>query len=166
MASAWSREIRTTSLLTRNPPQGGKSPWGTYTYAGQLISDWSIDGTVAVINKRRYFYWSCQRGGMQSICGAEMSSPTKLVGGTKTISQPTRPWERHGKFPVNEGPELLQHEGRTFLSFSASYCWTADYALGILALRNGGNPLDAGAWSKSGPAMTSAHGNFGPGHNG
>ena len=153
-------------ILSLIPPKGGKSPWGSYAYAGQLVNDWSIDGTVAKIGNRRFLYWSCQRDSLQSLCGAEMESPTKLKGGTHLISQPKQSWERHGKFPVNEGPELLEHNGRTFLVYSASYCWTPQYSLGVLSLKKGGNPLDKGSWSKSGPLMTSANGNFGPGHNG
>jgi GH43 family beta-xylosidase len=144
---------------------GGNSPWGTYTYAGQLDKEWGIDGTVAVIKGRRYYYWSCQRNNLQSLCGAELTSPNKL-GPTRFISSPTLPFERHGKFPVNEGPEHLSHGGRDYLVYSASYCWTQYYSLGLLTLRDGGNPLDSKAWVKSGPIMQSANGNFGPGHNG
>src|SRR3989337_127617 len=93
-----------TQWLISSPWQGGQTPWDTYTYAGQLTRDWGIDGTVATINSRRYFIYSCQSRGMQSLCIAPMTSPTTL-GTITAISHPTLPCEREeGELPVNEGP--------------------------------------------------------------
>jgi GH43 family beta-xylosidase len=71
-----------------------------------------------------------------------------------------------GKLPVNEGPALMENNGTYFMTYSASYCWTTHYSLGLLTLRAGGNPIDEGAWVKSGPVFKTANGNYGPGHNG
>jgi len=66
---------------------------------------------------------------------------------------------------VNEGPNPLYHDGRTWLSFSASWCGTATYALGLLAYDSSGDPLQASSWTKSGPAFSAANSNYGTGHN-
>jgi GH43 family beta-xylosidase len=93
-----------------------------------------------------------------------MLSPNR-IGTIHLISQPTQSWERKGQFPVNEAPEHIVHGGRNYIVYSASQCASQWYALGQLALR-GTNPLDSKSWIKSGPIMTSANGNYGPGHNG
>jgi GH43 family beta-xylosidase len=93
-----------------------------------------------------------------------MNSPTS-VGAAKTLSQPTLPWEKIGEFPVNEGPAALYHGGKTFLTYSASYCWTSSYQLGLLTYKSG-DPTSSASWTKSGPVFSSANGNYGTGHNG
>jgi len=147
--------------------KGGKSPWDSFNFVGQLQKDWAIDTTVAEIRGKKYFVWSCLRGGLQSLCAGDMISPTR-VGNSHTISQPLLPWERHGDGKinnVNEGPELLVKDDKYFLIYSASFCATQFYVLGQLEL-TGSNPLDGKSWRKSGPIMKSANGNYGPGHNG
>ena len=62
---------------------------------------------------------------------------------------------------------MRNNSGRLFLTFSASGCWNDDYALGLLTLKDGGNPLNAGDWTKTPtPVFTkNVSGAFGPGHN-
>ena len=94
-----------------------------------------------------------------------MKSPTSL-GASTTLSQPTKSWETIGDFPVNEGPAALYHGGATYLTYSASYCWTTSYQLGLLTYKGSGDPTSASSWTKSGPVFSSANGNYGTGHNG
>lgn len=52
--------------------------------------------------------------------------------------------------------------------YSASGCWTDDYALGLLSLKTNGNPLTVADWEKSAnPIFVKKPENnaFGPGHN-
>ena len=76
------------------------------------------------------------------------------------ISSPSYGWEQFGDIHsnnaadpphinVNEGPQGLVHGDDLFVVYSGSACWTDTYALGLLRLRAGGDPLDAGAWLKS-----------------
>jgi GH43 family beta-xylosidase len=54
------------------------------------------------------------------------------------------------------------------LIYSASGCWTDDYALGMLTLKDGGDPLIAGDWTKSPTPVFSKNVSgsvYGPGHN-
>lgn len=103
---------------------------------------------------------------MQSLCMAQLTSPS-TIGTVHAISHPTNSWEKEeGQLAVNEGPAVLQRNGKTWIAFSASYCWTDKYQLGLLTLGDGKDPLSSGAWSKSGPVFSTANGNYGTGHNG
>jgi GH43 family beta-xylosidase len=61
----------------------------------------------------------------------------------------------------------MYHGGKTFIAYSASFCWTPNYSLGLLTWNGSGDPALAASWKKSsGPVFTNANGNYGPGHNG
>jgi GH43 family beta-xylosidase len=61
---------------------------------------------------------------------------------------------------------MLYYGGRTFLIYSASNCAGTGYTLGQIEL-TGSNPLSASSWTKYSKAvLTSANGNYEPGHNG
>lgn len=92
-----------------------------------------------------------------------MNSPTSL-GTRAVLSEPTLSWERVDT-PVNEGPAAMYHGGKTFLAYSASFCWTSSYQLGLLTYKSG-DPMLMSSWTKTGPLFSSANGNYGPGHNG
>ncbi|TID25653.1 glycoside hydrolase family 43 protein [Venturia nashicola] len=146
--------------------KGSDNIWGSYKSPTRLTNEWGIDGTVSVINSKRYFIWSCQNANLQSLCIAQMTAPDKL-GETHVISQPTNDWEKmQGQLPVNEGPAVMQKGGKVFMTYSASYCWTSDYSLGLLTLKIGQDPLKKANWVKTGPVFKSANRNYGPGHNG
>jgi len=51
---------------------------------------------------------------------------------------------------VNEGQIFLEYQGRYFLVYSASGCWSEWYCLGILGYTGGenGNVTDMGNWVK------------------
>jgi GH43 family beta-xylosidase len=145
----------------------GSDPMGPYTYRGQLNSSWMLDPHVATINGGLYLFGSVHSGGTQNVVAARMSNPYTVRGSFHTVSTPTLSWERQGG-TVNEGPEILQRGGRTFLIYSASGCWTPDYKLGQLTL-TGSDPLSASSWTKKPTPVfqrNDSAGVFGPGHNG
>ncbi|WP_207425102.1 family 43 glycosylhydrolase [Pedobacter sp. SYSU D00535] len=133
---------------------------------------WAIDGTVMEYQGRRYFIWSGRpRAAIdltQNIYISEMVNPWSLKGETIMISQPEFDWERNG-FGVNEGPQVLKGPQNTyFLTYSASYCATDDYVMGMLSLKPGGDPLQRTDWiKKSAPVFVKKPQNnaYGPGHN-
>lgn len=144
----------------------GSDPMGPYTYKNQLGSAWMLDPSVATINGSLYLFGSAS-GGTQNLVAARLSNPYTVSGSFSTISTPTYDWERSGG-TVNEGPEILQRGGRTFLIYSASGCWTPDYKLGQLEL-TGSDPLAASSWTKKSTPVfqrNDANGVYGPGHNG
>ncbi|WP_405737580.1 family 43 glycosylhydrolase [Streptomyces sp. NBC_00028] len=144
----------------------GTDPTGPYTYKNQLNSAWMLDPTVGTINGQLYLFGSAS-GGTQNLVAARMSNPYTLATGFSTISTPTYSWETSGG-TVNEGPEILQRGGQTYLIYSASGCWTPDYKLGQLTL-TGSDPLSASSWTKKSTPVfqrNDSAGVYGPGHNG
>jgi len=149
---------------------------GTWTLKGK-VSDtsnkWAIDASEFDYNGQSYLIWSGWQGdvdGEQDIFIAPLSNPYTISGNRVLISAPTYAWEKNGAPPiVNEGPEVIQHNGRVYLTYSASGCWTDDYAMGMLTLKAGGDPLNAADWTKSpNPVLVKKPESnaFGPGHNG
>ena len=150
---------------------------GTWAEKGKIFDPaadfFAIDGTVFTYNGSNYFLWSGQASASdnaQRIYIARMSNPWTLETARSLISSPQYAWEMIGAPPaVNEGPEILVGPtGKIFLIFSASGCWTDDYALGILTFATGSDPLLAASWTKTPtPVFTKniSGGVYGPGHN-
>ena len=127
-------------------------PLGGYRCRGMLDTQgWAIDGTVMRLeNDDLYFVWSGWPGrenGTQNLYIAPMGNPYTIIDARVLISAPQHTWERVD-MPINEAPQVLQKDGRTFIVYSASGSWTEDYCMGLLQL-NGPNPLRADAWLKS-----------------
>ncbi|MCX2575164.1 glycoside hydrolase family 43 protein [Pedobacter sandarakinus] len=149
---------------------------GTWVEKGRIFAAnadfWAIDGTVFEQNGTRYFLW-CGRPDLtntnltQNIYIAKMANAYTIEGNATLLTAPELAWEKNG-FGVNEGPEVLTNNDKSFLIYSASYCGTDDYALGMLALKPGGNPLTKADWVKSDQPLFSKKPQsnaFGPGHN-
>ena len=65
---------------------------------------------------------------------------------------------------LNEGPEVLQQAGRTFVTYSCAASWLPTYKLGMLEL-TGDDPLDPASWSKfPQPVFQSTNETYGVGH--
>lgn len=129
-------------------------PLGPYVYKGQLAATtdrWAIDGTVLEWNEKLYFIWSGWPGtvdGQQNLYIAEMSNPWTISGERSLLSVPTYNWERFG-LPINEGPQILIHEGQLHIIYSASGYWRHEYALGRLTYNGVGRLTSASSWVKS-----------------
>lgn len=153
---------------------------------------WEIDGSAFQNRGRIYFIWSGWQGpdnGTQRIYIAALKNPWTMDGDRVLLSTPEHPWEKAGDLKakhdlnenpgtyrrdpihidVNEGPEILQHGNRIFLTYSASACWTDFYELGMLTASAESNLLDPKSWKKSELPVfwesPDAHA-FGTGHNG
>lgn len=147
---------------------------GDWIMKGKLATPsdkWAIDGTVFEYQDAHYFIWSGWKEdddpGIQQLYIAKMTNPWTLEGERVMISEPTYDWEKNGL--VNEGPEILKNaSGDVFLIYSCNGCWTDDYKLGLIRLKNEGNPLNEEDWIKaSTPVFTKnpEHHAYGPGHN-
>jgi GH43 family beta-xylosidase len=149
---------------------------GTWAFKGKIADSsnkWAIDGSVFQYNNQWYFIWSGWEGEVnvrQDIYIAKLKNPWTIEGARVLLSAPTYDWEKIGEPDVNEGPEAIQNEaGRLFITYSASGCWTDDYSLGLLTLKESGDPMNPSDWTKSpAPVFTKkgVNGAFGPGHNG
>ncbi|WP_311198810.1 family 43 glycosylhydrolase [Paenibacillus hexagrammi] len=148
---------------------------GTWTEKGMIqkpasntisFTDFSLDATTFENNGKRYLVWAQKLDGISNLYIAEMSNPWTIAGNQTLITTPDYTWERQ-TYWVNEGPAVLKHNGKIFISFSAS-ATDASYCMGLLTASDSSDLLDASSWSKSPePVMTSsdATGQYGPGHN-
>lgn len=146
----------------------GDDPMGPYEYKGALMPKvWNIDGNYLEYKGRQFVIYSQWRGDQQMNIIAELENPWTLKKGQEhtVLTRPELDWEISGR-KVTEGAEILQHNGRTFMTYSASFCNTPDYKLGMLELV-GDDPMDANAWKKfDEPVFVRTNEVFGPGHNG
>lgn len=148
---------------------------GTWVDKGELKlpgNTWAIDGTAFEHNGQLYFLWSGWEGDVnvrQNIYIVKMINPYTVEGERVLLSTPAYDWEIKGGRPaVNEGPQYLKHGDKTFIFFSASGCWTDDYAIGMLSADAADDPLEASSWTKFPTPVFStdtAAQTFGPGHN-
>ena len=133
------------------------------------FTDFSLDMTTFAHGGRRYCVWAekvCVGKKISNLYIAEMASPTALSTPQMLLSAPSYAWERHG-FWVNEGPSFLEHEGRAYLTFSASDTSPA-YCMGLLWADAGADLMDISAWHKlNRPVLRTdmEKGLLGPGHN-
>lgn len=149
----------------------GTDPMGPYIYKARIYDSqtdvWAIDGSILQIDESLYFLFSSWTGPNQSLYIAPMSDPWTISGPRVLIAYPEYEWERVG-LNVNEGPVALYHDDQIFIVYSASYCATPDYKLGLITY-TGGDPLKTESWVKSPEpvfARSDENGVFGPGHNG
>ncbi len=155
---------------------------GQWAMKGKLATPddkWSIDGSVFEFKNSFYLIWSGWEGdvnGQQNIYMAKMKNPWTVEGKRVMLSSPYYDWEKNGdlntahdpsRVLVNEGPEVLEHDGKLFLVYSASGCWTDTYELGLLSFK-GDSIMSAASWVKSpDPVFKQSPMNkvFAPGHN-
>jgi len=147
---------------------------GTWIDRGQIYHStenfWAIDGSVFQLQDKNYFVWSGYSSAtntVQRIYIAKMSNPWTLAGPRILLSSPEHNWERNGE--INEGPVVMKKNGKVFLVYSASGCWTANYALGMLTMNESDDPLNSSSWTKSTQPVFVTNATaaaFGPGHNG
>lgn len=129
----------------------------------------SLDATTFTANGRRYFVWAEKIGVGKAISNlyiAEMESAVKLKTVQVLLTTPDYDWERIG-FWVNEGPAVLKHGGKLFLTYSAS-ATGACYCVGMLTADEGADLLDPRSWKKERyPVLATdkEKGIYGPGHN-
>lgn len=135
----------------------------------------SLDMTYFEVNGTSYYAWAdftrnkANPKGVSSIylASVDPSNPTQLTSDCVVISVPEYSWELV-RFTVNEGPSVLQHNGKVYMAFSASGTG-AEYCIGLLTADATADLLDPDSWVKTPyPIMTSGDFNdalCGPGHN-
>lgn len=158
---------------------GDKDPiTGTWKEIGKMkradedefsFESFSLDATIFE-NKGKYYYVWAEKVGVGKMISnlyiAEMASPTKLKTVQVLLSTPDYDWERVG-FWVNEGPAVIKHYGKIFLTYSAS-ATGACYCMGMMSAQEDADLLDPKVWYKERyPVLGTASekGVFGPGHN-
>lgn len=129
----------------------------------------SLDATVFENKGKHYYVWAEKVSVGPQISNlyiAEMESPCKLKTIQVLLTTPDYDWERIG-FWVNEGPAVIHHDGKIYLTFSASETGP-DYCMGMLTADEDSDLLDPRSWSKDRyPVLgtDAKRGVYGPGHN-
>ena len=129
----------------------------------------SLDGTVFENRGKHYYIWAEKVGVGKQISNlyiAEMENPCKLKTVQVLLTTPDYDWERIG-FWVNEGPSVIHHDGKIYMTYSASETGAA-YCMGMLSISEDADLLDPAMWKKERyPVLeTNAEkGIYGPGHN-
>ncbi|CAI1873135.1 MULTISPECIES: glycoside hydrolase family 43 protein [Serratia] len=133
------------------------------------IDSFSLDATHFEHRGKHYYLWAQKDPaihGNSNLYLAEMEDPWTLKGRPVMLSQPELPWETVG-FSVNEGPAVIAHGQRIFISYSAS-ATDENYCLGLLWADIDSDITDAAQWHKlEQPVFRTSVKNrqFGPGHN-
>lgn len=129
----------------------------------------SLDTTVFENKGELYCVWAEKVGVGRMISNlyiARMESPLKLATVQVLLTTPDYDWERRG-FWVAEGPSAIRHNGRIFLTYSASDTGS-NYCMGMLSVDENADLLDPANWSKKRyPVLQTdeTKGIYGPGHN-
>jgi GH43 family beta-xylosidase len=148
------------------------SPTSSFAYKGKVYDSttdrWAIDGTVLeATNGSLYFIWSGWPGsvdGLQNLYIAPMSNPWTISGPRVLLSTPQLAWESW----IQEGPEVLQRNGKVFVIYAANKSWTDNECLGML-VNSDGNYLNPASWTKLPQPVFQTISNatgavYGPGH--
>ncbi|MGG1636058.1 glycoside hydrolase family 43 protein [Paenibacillus sp. NRS-1760] len=145
---------------------------GTWTDKGFINTEYAgLDGTVFEHMGSLFFLYAGYGHFPEygsAIYMAKMINPWTLEGENVLLSAPTDPWEMQGGMAINEGPVILKNNGKIFLVFSASTCWSDDYSLGLLTCSEQDNLMNPKSWIKTeSPVFQKSLENevFGPGHN-
>ncbi|MCH5295292.1 MAG: glycoside hydrolase family 43 protein [Treponema sp.] len=145
---------------------------GEWKEKGLLIPEWdsfSLDCTVFENHGKHYAVWAQKRKERtenSALYIAEMITPYTLKLPQTMITVPEYDWECRG-FKVNEGPAVLQRNGKIFLTYSAS-ATDATYCMGMLVAEDGADLTKATSWKKlEKPVFVTDEkaGIYGPGHN-
>ena len=125
--------------------------------------------TIFESNGKRYCIWAEKVGVGRQISNlyiAKMQSPVKLETAQVLLTTPDYDWERYG-FWVNEGPAVIHHGGKLFLTYSASDTGI-NYCVGMLSADEDADLLDPKSWKKERYPVLRTNENlgiYGPGHN-
>ncbi len=155
------------------------NPQGDYILKGTIHDEyhhWGIDGTTFTKNGKRYFVWSGIHDGQiegernyfyghQHLYIAKMKNPWTIEK-AHLLSQPQYPWEKSlpYRFGVNEGPQVLEKNGKIFIIYSASHSSTPAYCLGMLELTSNKCTSKSSWFKHPEPVFCSSKEIVGPGH--
>ncbi|WP_159982299.1 MULTISPECIES: family 43 glycosylhydrolase [unclassified Novosphingobium] len=145
---------------------------GNWSVLGQFKAPWdsfNLDSTIFTHRGVRYFSWAQREAGIDTnsnVYIAPMKDALTLAAAPARLTVPTLDWEVRG-YKVNEGSAFIVHDGRLFMTYSAS-ATDARYCMGLLTIDENANLMDPRAWTKSQePVFVTCRETsvYGPGHN-
>ncbi|HHX4090612.1 TPA: family 43 glycosylhydrolase, partial [Klebsiella aerogenes] len=125
---------------------------GRWQEKGQIITPFdtfALDATTFCHQGKRWYLWAQkdpQIAGNTNLYLAELENPWTLKGTPIMLSKPEFAWECRG-FMVNEGPAVLVHGDKLFISYSAS-ATDENYCMGLLWIDIQADPLQPANWHK------------------
>ena len=163
--NVWNIRMFVLSTDAADPTQG------EWVEEGQIATErdsFSLDATTFEHRGKRYLIWAqnVREGENTSLVMSEMENPTTLTGPEIVISDPEFDWERIG-YKVNEGAAVIKHDGKIFVTYSAS-ATDKNYAVGLLWADENADLMDEASWNKSETPVFATNAEarrFGPGHN-
>lgn len=129
----------------------------------------SLDATVFEHKGVYYYVWAEKVGVGKQISNlyiAILETPNRLKTVQVLLTTPDYDWERVG-FWVNEGPSVVKHGEKIYLTYSASETG-ACYCMGMLTANIGDDLLDPLSWKKERYPVLKTDSSkeiYGPGHN-
>ncbi|XUA18594.1 glycoside hydrolase family 43 protein [Citrobacter sp. OP27] len=145
---------------------------GMWWEKGQVktpFDTFALDATTFEHQGKHWYLWAQKApdiAGNTNLYLAELENPWTIKGKPVMLSKPEFDWECRG-FLVNEGPAVLVHHDKLFVSYSAS-ATDENYCMGLLWIPLDADPMLASNWHKSPqPVFTTSDENkqYGPGHN-
>ncbi|MEZ3501284.1 family 43 glycosylhydrolase [Pantoea sp. KPR_PJ] len=133
------------------------------------FDSFALDATHFVHQGKNWYLWAQKDPaipGNSNLYLAELLNPWTLKSTPVMLSRPEFEWECAG-FSVNEGPAVIKHGDRLFVTYSAS-ATDENYCMGLLSVDGHQDLLNPDNWHKSArPVFTSNWDNhqYGPGHN-
>lgn len=157
-------DVRHRMFVMESRSGGIKGPYGP---PKQLMTDpkdefYAIDGNVFENAGKLYFLWAGHPGHRLFI--SRMKDPMTLEGERVLI-----PASGFGCEEVREGPYVIGHGGRLFLTYSACDTGKPDYKVGYLWADAKSDPMKVSSWTQQEqPLLERMDANrvFGPGHHG
>jgi GH43 family beta-xylosidase len=154
-----------------NAPVTIKRPNGVQLQTNQ--NGITLDMTYFEDAGNHYYMWSQRfiRSGTATadlyIAKFDPANPSVLTTEPKCLMRPTFGWERPADSRVQEGPFVLRHDGRMFLTYSGGAV-DATYCVALMEADQGKDLMDFSNWKLTGyPILTSncVPTESGPGHN-
>lgn len=133
----------------------------------------SLDMTYFEAVGKHYYCWAERVIDEQGVHTSDLmiaqmnpACPEYLSSEVVKIRRPQYAWERQHA-TVDEGPFILKHDGKIYMSFSGNAVGD-DYCVGLMSANIEADLLNPASWHEIGyPVLTSRHvrGELGPGHN-
>ncbi len=148
-----------------NPLDG---PWIEKGRFDVGVDSFSLDMTSFLFREEQYVAWAqtVDPEVGSNIYLAKCADPFSRATEPVLLTTPEYEWEKLG-FKVNEGPAVLQRNGKVILTYSASDTgWR--YCMGMLWADEKDDLLDPDSWHKSPEPVfrtSEQNGQYGPGHN-
>ncbi|MCM1567891.1 MAG: family 43 glycosylhydrolase [Roseburia sp.] len=168
----WAIDCHVLECLSSDPCKGEWVERGKFQKREDdsfSFTGFSLDMTYFEACGKSYCVWAQQNEQRISclyIGQVDAQKPYRLISKPMLLSSPEYDWERV-RFPVNEGPAVIQHEGRIFVCYSASGTGP-EYCVGMLEASEDEDLLSRKTWKKQDKPFLRSEDlveEYGPGHN-